>query len=364
MRRWYPWAVLGTVVTVAAAAAIVGLDEGRTAAPPPALRSAHTAPFDAPDISPAQPTTTQAAAVPTTEPVPDLVGESASNALLGVKGWGYRSYEFQFTSSSNPQGTVIRQTPPAGKAAVPATTSFQLVVAFDGHTDSTLTTGTCSVTGPDAPGGKQVPTSLAGPVPVDMSGQSPTTFHAYIKPYLVAPKGWNCVGFFAEDGGTEIIVSPPGTTYPLVWDTPPTPNKPGIVLNNIPACQGCMYGTVCRFFTTGETTAYDQGSPCLRSTPPGEIDTRPRTFQVGFTDPPFVHGTGHPSGGDEQASGILEYFDRSMHEVTCALPPRQQAVCTAVLTAFGAYWSGLDTEVTSAKLQLTSLSGHSTRPAP
>lgn len=321
----------------------------------------HAAPLIATGTPPPITTTTQAEPPPAPAAVPDLVGKPIATALATVKRWGYRTYDFTFTPSSAPPDTVIRQTPPAGSADVPATVSFKLAVAFGVHATATLTTGACSATGPDAPGSSQggVPNaSLTGPVPVDLSGQSPATFRVYLEPWLVAPAGWNCVGFFAEDGNTEIMLSPPATTYPP--DSPPTPSQPGIVLRAIPACQGCMYPVVCPFFTTGETATYDHGNPCQRSTPPGESDVRLRTSQVEFTDPPYVAGTGYPSGGAEQATGILQYFDRSATEVTCALPPTQAALCATVLAAFSAYWSGLDTELTLANQQVTALAGSST----
>src|SRR5581483_10555769 len=130
--------------------------------------------------------------------------------------------------------------------------------------------------------------------PVDLGRASPAAWRVYGSAALVAPKGWSCSGFVAEDGGNQFTVVPPGESPPspstgLTQDSPATPQ---ISIWGEPACQGCVFEIACSLFPA-DRNAY----PNCPAIPPGEIDRRLGRYVVDFMDPPGVKGSGQPSGG-------------------------------------------------------------------
>lgn len=63
---------------------------------------------------------------------------------------------------------------------------------------------------------------------------------------------------------------------------------------------------------------------------------------IAFEDPPGVHGTGNPSGGQNPANGVVIYSagppDQALVE-TCTLPNHSHTQCAAVLNDFTARYT-------------------------
>jgi hypothetical protein len=166
--------------------------------------------------------------------------------------------------------------------------------------------------------------------------------------YLVAPRGWTCQASVGADGNVSIAVYPPGEVGTSKFALGHTwPKSAQAVTGDIlPSCLACYVGQACTFFPAAErdlVRIYGNQLTCA-SLPTREGILRLSSSVISFEDPPGVIGTGEPSGGDFPAEGVVTFkegtggttYGSAMQ--TCTLPPRDHALCTAVIDAFVFAW--------------------------
>jgi hypothetical protein len=262
--------------------------------------------------------------------MPSFVGMPLPKAerLIRAKHLGYGVQE---SPSSAPAGTVIFQTPRAGSTVAVSKTGVSLTVAFHYHTTATVPVESCSVGAPFA-GQPQLPLARA---PVDLGPRSGRKWRVYGYPGLVAPQGWSCSGFIAEDGGNTFAAVPHGERTPSL-DTGLDLVQPAtsrISIYGEPACSSCKWDMACALF---DLPPQWPGEECPHPPAAGEVDRRIGKNVVDFTDPPGVAGTGQPSGGAEPAVGAVVYKDGAAM-ITCILPASTHTVCSSAVRAFTTY---------------------------
>jgi hypothetical protein len=108
-------------------------------------------------------------------------------------------------------------------------------------------------------------------------------------------------------------------------------STPGVTAEIPSPDTGEVGGLACPFFPNA--TPQPAWAKCP-SIPAGERVARIGTDAVAFEDPPHVHGTGDPSGGDYPANGVIIYGDSRAALATCTLPESEHSDCTAILNAF------------------------------
>ena len=233
--------------------------------------------------------------------------------------------------SPAPAGTVIFQTPSAGTSLSRANDSVLITVALHYHATATVPVVACSVGAPFA-SQPQAPLRRA---PVNLGTVPGRYWRVYGYPGLVAPKGWSCNGFIAEDGGNSFAAVPPGAKMPMVGtnSTAAQPATPQVNVYGEPACESCKFSIACALFHLQPAWP---GERCPPGPAAGEIDRRAGKYTVDFTDPPGVAGTGRPSGGADPTVGAV-VLKNGAAILTCVLPPRTHAVCSAAVRAFTTY---------------------------
>ena len=145
--------------------------------------------------------------------------------------------------------------------------------------------------------------------------------------YLVGPRGMRCSGIVAADGGSQVIVWPPGHSRPSFHA-----HTAGLTLTLDPACAARRAEDACPFFTT---LARDLRFPCRSGIPQDERVYHLRSNIVLFEDSPGVAGSGWPSGGADPANGLVGVAGSPenglVYRSTCTLPASEHSICTASL---------------------------------
>jgi serine/threonine protein kinase len=152
-------------------------------------------------------------------------------------------------------------------------------------------------------------------------------------PPVLGPAGWTCAASVGGDGSTGIYIYPAGTPRPAQGQI----GQPLVSVSSDSACQGCVFGTVCRFIpSAGNQLGYGNTFTCPAG-PPGEnvywlrgsaASSPPFSDAVAFSDP----------GNPDPLNGVVLYNNpgrqSSASEDDCTLPVSEHALCTAILNNF------------------------------
>ncbi len=164
------------------------------------------------------------------------------------------------------------------------------------------------------------------PVPSMLPSSIPAAdglmFYANTALAVLAPTGWSCRGTVGADGSAELTVgSGDGSER--------------ITASEGSACVTCNATLACPLIPAA-TKALPAGVTCPSQPPAAEQISRINTTSVAFEDPPYVHGTGTPSGGPNPANGVVLYLGQppEASKETCTLPASQHSICTDSLNAF------------------------------
>lgn len=138
---------------------------------------------------------------------------------------------------------------------------------------------------------------------------------------VLAPAGWKCKGAVGVDGSGYVTVTAPGGR--------------AIESSEGSVCASCNFEIACPLFPQARALQPWIGCP---STPPSdERIYKLSKIAIAFEDPPYVRGTGQPSGGRNPANGIVIYSpgppDQALEE-TCTLPNAAHRDCASVLNDF------------------------------
>jgi hypothetical protein len=151
--------------------------------------------------------------------------------------------------------------------------------------------------------------------------------------FLIGPAGMQCAGNLAVDGNGSLTVWSHGAKEPDQHS-----KSVGLTLTLIPDCVSCKAVTACPFFS--QFAAAEQ-IPCPAGIPPGEHVYGLNSRTTLFEDPPYVAGSGWPSGGQYPANGIVGIGPPSgdiVYRATCTLPGSERWICTVSLNdALGRY---------------------------
>jgi len=137
---------------------------------------------------------------------------------------------------------------------------------------------------------------------------------------LLAPRGWPCSGTVGADGNAQMTISASNDS------------GEGVTAQADSACVGCSAAIACPLFHAASDAL--PGIPCTPNSPPEEEKTRINATTVAFEDPPYVKGTGTPSGGADPANGVMSYSDGTAIAETCTLPQSGHSFCTFILNDF------------------------------
>jgi len=164
------------------------------------------------------------------------------------------------------------------------------------------------------------------PVPATLPSRVPAgdglVFYANTPLAVLAPDGWRCAGAVGADGSAELTVMP-------------ATGSQRITASFGSACDSCSAALACPVIPAA-ANAMPPGLTCPSHPPAAERISRLSSTAVAFEDPPYVQGTGTPSGGPDPANGIVIYAGHppEAYKETCTVPTSQHARCTAILNDF------------------------------
>lgn len=137
----------------------------------------------------------------------------------------------------------------------------------------------------------------------------------------LAPAGWKCKGAVGADGSGYINVT--------------APSGRAIESREGSVCAGCNFEIACALFP--QARALQPGIGCPSTPPSDERLYKLSKIAIAFEDPPYVRGTGQPSGGRNPSNGVVIYSpgppDQAFEE-TCTLPNADHQECASVLNDF------------------------------
>jgi hypothetical protein len=177
------------------------------------------------------------------------------------------------------------------------------------------------------------------PQPVDLPTATAAQLGYYTTdtfgvPPVLAPRGWSCTALVAGNGSVNISVYPRAATPPHDGGS----GQPAVVASYDSACQGCVWGTVCRFVpAAGAQLAYTN----LTCPKPPAGETTHWIKGSSSDQPPLndIIAFEYPSTPDP-TNGIVLYNNNgqegSASEDDCSLPVAQHFLCTAILNNFSA----------------------------
>jgi hypothetical protein len=139
-----------------------------------------------------------------------------------------------------------------------------------------------------------VPASLAATLAVYVGGFQ----------RVVAPRGWRCGVLEAANGGNVITVSKPGA-------------GPAIKSWSEPACAGCIYDAVCRYFPR-EAAPLSVGLPCSAAVPGERVTRLSRTLV-------------RVRSSRGAAVGLVFFESREERQRAAGVSCLQERICNAVL---------------------------------
>jgi hypothetical protein len=164
------------------------------------------------------------------------------------------------------------------------------------------------------------------PIPTKLSAEHSASdqlmFYANSALAVLAPMGWSCNGAVGVDGSAQIMVSSRDGSQEV------TASDGG-------ACVSCNATIACPLISTA-ASALPTGVSCPSQAPAAEETSRISATTDAFQDPPYVHGTGTPSGGRYPANGVMLYggHPSEAYTETCTLPSPQHKICTVILNDF------------------------------
>lgn len=237
----------------------------------------------------------------------------------------------------------------AGRTPTVATSSGLVFKPLSGNwTSSDVPLKTCTssygISGqPSNPAAKQLRLTRASTVANELTFYTDAKYN--LTPVL-GPSGWNCFASEDADGTSSISIYPPGVRDPGAAANG-TEETMGVEETQIPACVGCIADLVCPVFLNAETQLGYTSQYCPGYVPSSEsvrfLDGNAETdFGVAvLSDPPGSRGTVTLSGGDYPAMGALLYVrggtpnsQASGGKVSCVLPRRYSALCSAIINDF------------------------------
>jgi hypothetical protein len=158
----------------------------------------------------------------------------------------------------------------------------------------------------------------------------------------VGPRGWACDATFGADGSGGLLIHPTHERVPLKtwgagWALSPGSRDEAITAYETGGSPNQAAGEACQYFSAAaKKMVTDFGHRCAPR-PKAEHMTSVNPRVVRFTDPPELHGGGVPSGGKNQAAGLLIYWPKSpagTYRLTCTLPRTISSTCAVALDYF------------------------------
>jgi len=157
---------------------------------------------------------------------------------------------------------------------------------------------------------------------------------------VLAPKGWDCSGLEAADGGASLSVFPTGQANPLESSHPPL-SAAGVTVRLDYTGHGPGAELVCALFPgtrAASLAASTGGCPAL---PHAETVQHPTPDVATFVDPAGVQGSGEPSGGRNVSRGVVifpqlqpEPGSVNVAQASCTLPSGSASLCGPILADF------------------------------
>jgi hypothetical protein len=182
------------------------------------------------------------------------------------------------------------------------------------------------------------PSSLPVALPARTAAQ--VSFYSDGFVTVLGPKGWDCAGLEAADGGASLSVFPAGQQNPLSSDHPPA-NAAGVTVRLDYTGHGPGAEVVCALFPGTEAASLATSTGGCPALPHAEAIQHPTPDVATFFDPAGVQGSGEPSGGRNAASGVVifpqlhpEPGSVNVAKATCTLPGASSSLCGPILGDF------------------------------
>ena len=235
-------------------------------------------------------------------------------------------------TAPSPVETSTGPAPPS--AVTPATTGGP-----DLSAGPTIAVTQCSTTygagrPPKAPDFPAIPVNLPESLATELSFYTTDTNGV---PPVLGPAGWACTALVGADGSTILTIYPTGGAGPK----PGTVGQPSVIARSDSACQGCVYGTVCRFVPgAASQLGYSSSGIGCGPAPAGESTywikgsasaSYPINDVIAFHDPATPDSTDGVVLYDKPGQG-----NGAASEDDCTLPMSQHPLCTAILNNFSA----------------------------
>lgn len=157
---------------------------------------------------------------------------------------------------------------------------------------------------------------------------------------VLAPKGWDCDGASGSGGATVRVFNPKASFFAGDEFNPNEAITAYVASSNT---NHPLY-LACQWFRDARIELARQGLTCdTNDDPPvGEHQVRRSYYELAFTDPPEVHGTGSPSGGPNPSTGIVLFVPDwnsttstlAAATATCSLPRTSRTRCRTITGEF------------------------------
>lgn len=190
--------------------------------------------------------------------------------------------------------------------------------------------------------------SLVRKVPVALRNQLTVYSDGQGIMRLLGPSGWDCVASISADGTSTIDIYPNDEVNKSIDSFN---SASGALPRNSPdqeiygrqtsACVGCALSQACPVFSAAASTIVSsQGILCPTTTPAGETTISLSAHLKEIIDPPGTVGDNFPSGGANEALGVMTFYQSSPSAnggswmETCILPASRRTICNATLNGF------------------------------
>jgi hypothetical protein len=141
------------------------------------------------------------------------------------------------------------------------------------------------------------------------------TFYGNNELLVLAPAAWSCSGQIGADGSAGMLI---------------THGQEAVGVQAVPYTSGVGASEACALFADARPPVR-----CFDHPPRQERVSHLSRTAVAFEDPPGVHGTGDPSGGQLPANGVMLYNPSPaagfFYQETCVLPASQHNTCSVLL---------------------------------
>ena len=182
------------------------------------------------------------------------------------------------------------------------------------------------------------PSSLAVTLPARTAAR--VSFYSDGFVTVLGPKGWDCSGLEAADGGQSLSVFPAAQRNPLSAENLPA-SAAGVTVRLDYTGHGPGAGLVCALFPGTQAASIADSTGGCAAVPRAELVQHLSADVARFVDAPRVKGSGEPSGGRNASTGVVifpqlhpEPGSVNVAKASCTLPTTSSSLCGPIIGDF------------------------------